>query len=137
MDPVGNTQQITITPVTLDSSVTYVVTAVSPAGCVQTESISFTIIQPNIKVPNAFTPNGDGANDSFGLAIVEGIAKVEKMEIYSRWGQKVFASNDPNARWDGTIDGNDAPSDVYIFIIYYRGGDGALKLEKGDVTLLR
>jgi gliding motility-associated-like protein len=88
-------------------------------------------------VPNAFTPNGDGANDSFGLAIVEGIASVEKMEIYSRWGQKVFSSSDPNARWDGTIDGQDAPSDVYIFVIYYRGGDGALKLEKGDVTLLR
>jgi gliding motility-associated-like protein len=137
MDPVGTTQQITITPLTLDSSITYVVTAVSPAGCIQTESITFTIIQPNIKVPNAFTPNGDGANDSFGLAIVEGIASVEKMEIYSRWGQKVFSSSDPNARWDGTIDGQDAPSDVYIFVIYYRGGDGALKLEKGDLTLLR
>jgi gliding motility-associated-like protein len=137
MDPVGNTQQITLTPVTLDSSITYIVTAVSPAGCIQTESITFTIVQPNIKVPNAFTPNGDGANDSFGLAIVEGIASVEKMEVYSRWGQKVFSSSDPNARWDGTIDGKDAPSDVYIFVIYYRGGDGALKLEKGDVTLLR
>ena len=135
--PVGSTQQITVTPMTTDSTVTYLVTVMSPFGCIQSESITFTIIQPTIKVPNAFTPNGDGANDSFGLAIVEGVATVEKMEVYSRWGQKVFASNEPNARWDGTIDGKDAPSDVYVFVIFYRGGDGALSVEKGEVTLLR
>ena len=135
--PVGSTQQITVTPMTTDSTVTYWVKVTSPLGCIQTESITFTIIQPTIKVPNAFTPNGDGANDSFGLAIVEGVATVEKMEVYSRWGQKVFASNEPNARWDGTMDGKDAPSDVYVYIIFYRGGDGALSVEKGEVTLLR
>ncbi len=136
-EPVGNTQQITVTPITSDSTVTYMVTVVSPAGCVNTESITFFIIQPNIKVPNAFTPNGDGSNDSFGLAIIEGVASVEKMEVYSRWGQKVFASNDPSARWDGTIDGKQAPSDVYVYIIFWRGGDGALSVAKGEVTLLR
>ena len=136
-EPVGNTQQITVKPVTTDSTVTYFVTVVSPSGCVQTESITFSIIQSNIEVPNAFTPNGDGANDFFGLAIVDGVANVEKMEVYSRWGQKVFASNDPNARWDGNIDGKNAPSDVYVFIIFWRSGDGALSVEKGEVTLLR
>ena len=110
---------------------------VSPNGCVQTEYITFTIIQPNIQVPNAFTPNGDGANDSFGLVIVEGVATVVKMEIYSRWGQKIFASNDPNAGWDGSIDGNEAPSDVYVYVIFWRGGDGALSVLRGEVTLLR
>ncbi len=134
---VGNTQQITVTPVTSDSLVTYIVTVVSPSGCVQVESISFTIVQPNIKVPNAFTPNGDGANDSFGLAIVEGVANVEKMEVYNRWGQKVFASTEPNARWDGIIDGKPAASDVYVYTIFYRGGDGALRFASGEVTLLR
>ena len=112
-------------------------TVVSPAGCVQTESITFDIIPSNVKVPNAFTPNGDGANDSFGLAIIEGVGNVQTMEVYSRWGQKVFSSNEPNARWDGTVGGQPAPSDVYVYVIYWRGGDGALKLEKGEVTLLR
>ncbi|MDO8367702.1 MAG: gliding motility-associated C-terminal domain-containing protein [Saprospiraceae bacterium] len=136
-DPVGNTQKITVIPETTDSTVTYFVTVVSPAGCVQSASITFTIVQPNIKIPNAFTPNGDGANDSFGLAFVEGVATVEKMEIYTRWGQKIFASTDPNARWDGAIGDKDAPSDVYVYIIFWRGGDGALKVDRGDVTLLR
>ncbi|MFN0216928.1 MAG: gliding motility-associated C-terminal domain-containing protein [Saprospiraceae bacterium] len=134
---VGNTQQITVTPITLDSTVTYNVTVVSPNGCVQTGSITFTIIQPNIQIPNAFTPNGDGANDFFGLVEVEGVANIEKMEIYSRWGQNIFASNDPDSVWDGTIDGNDAPSDVYVYVIFWRGGDGALSVSKGEVTLLR
>ncbi len=137
VNPVGNTQQITVTPETTDSTVTYFVTVVSPTGCIQAESITFTIIQPNIKIPNAFTPNGDDANDSFGLAIVEGVATVEKMEIYSRWGQKIFASTEPNARWDGSIGDKEAPSDVYVYIIFWRGGDGALSVAKGEVTLLR
>jgi len=136
-DPVGNTQQITVTPVPTDSFVTYVVTVVSPSGCIQTEAITFTIVPPTIKVPNAFTPNGDGANDDFGLVEVEGGATIEKMEVYSRWGQKVFNSNEPKARWDGSIDGKPAPSDVYVYIIFWRAGDGALMVEKGEVTLLR
>lgn len=137
LDLVGSTQQITVTPTTTDSTISYYVTVVSPSGCIQTGFLIFTVIQNTVEVPTAFTPNGDGANDSFGLAIVEGVANIEKMEVYSRWGQKVFSSTEPNARWDGTIDGKDAPSDVYVFMIFYRGGDGALKFEKGEVTLLR
>ncbi len=70
--------------------------------------------------------------------ILEGKATVDKMEVYNRWGQKVFESTDPNARWDGTIDGNDAPVDVYIYNILWRRGDGALQPPLiGEVTLLR
>ncbi len=136
-DVIGNTQQITVTPVTMSDSVTYVVTVMSPNGCVQTESVTFAIIKPDVQFPNAFTPNGDGANDGFGLAIVEGIARVESLDIYNRWGQKVFSSTEPGARWDGQVNGQPAPSDVYIYVVFWRGGDGALKFQKGEVTLLR
>jgi gliding motility-associated-like protein len=104
---------------------------------VQTESVTFAIIKPDVQFPNAFTPNGDGANDGFGLAIVEGIASVESLEIYNRWGQKVFSSMEPGARWDGQVNGHPAPSDVYVYVVFWRGGDGALKFQKGEVTLLR
>jgi gliding motility-associated-like protein len=133
----GTTQQITVTPVTTSDSVTYLVTVTSPNGCVQEESITFAVIKPDVQLPNAFTPNGDGANDGFGLAIVEGIAAIESMEIYNRWGQKVFSSTEPNARWDGQINGQPAASDVYVYVIFWREGDGALKFSKGEVTLLR
>ncbi|MDX1912816.1 MAG: gliding motility-associated C-terminal domain-containing protein, partial [Saprospiraceae bacterium] len=136
-DPLGNTQQITVMPLTTDSTITYYVVAVAPSGCVQIEPITFRVVQPDVKIPNAFSPNGDGANDSFGLAIVEGIAFIQSMDIYNRWGQKVYSSSEPNARWDGTIGGQPAASDVYVYVIYYRGGDGALQFAKGDVTLIR
>ncbi|MCC7467424.1 MAG: gliding motility-associated C-terminal domain-containing protein [Saprospiraceae bacterium] len=137
MEVIGSTQQISVSPVTTRDSVTYLVTVISPNGCVQEESITFAVIKPDVQLPNAFTPNGDGANDGFGLAIVEGVAAVESMEIYNRWGQKVFSSTEPNARWDGQINGQPAASDVYVYVIFWRGGDGSLRFSKGEVTLLR
>lgn len=137
LNPVGNTQEVTVTPETSDSTISYTVTVVSPAGCIQMATIVFTVLPPNVQVPNAFTPNGDGSNDFFGLAIVGGSARVEQMEVYSRWGQKVFSSADQNARWDGKIGDQLAPSDVYVYVIRWRGGDGALQISRGEVTLLR
>ncbi|MBN8676838.1 MAG: gliding motility-associated C-terminal domain-containing protein [Chitinophagales bacterium] len=137
VDVIGNTQQITVTPVTIGDSITYVVTVVSQNGCVETASITFAVLEPEVQFPNAFTPNGDGANDGFGLVIAEGIAVVEQMDVYNRWGQKVFSSAEPDARWDGTVEGKPAPSDVYVYVIFWRGGDGALRFNQGEVTLLR
>lgn len=136
-DSVGSSQQITVTPQTTDTTVNYLVTVTSPGGCTQTATITFRILQSEVKLANAFTPNGDGANDNFGLTFKEGTATVQKMEIYSRWGQKVFASSEPNAHWDGTIDNKPAPSDVYVYVIFYRDGTGALQYASGEVTLLR
>ncbi|MGI9160772.1 MAG: gliding motility-associated C-terminal domain-containing protein, partial [Saprospiraceae bacterium] len=88
--------------------------------------------------PNAFTPNGDEYNSTFGLVVLEGTAMVENMQIYNRWGQLVFESTDPNARWDGRYNGEDQPSDVYLYVIRWRRADGALQpVLKGDVFLLR
>lgn len=136
-DLLGTGKTIQAMPSTSDTIVTYTVVAQSPNGCLQQATLLFRVVQPNVQIPNAFTPNGDGANDFFGLALIEGVANVEKMEIYSRWGQKVFESRDPKARWDGTIEGDFAPSDVYVYVIFWRGGNGALRFEKGEVTLLR
>ncbi len=56
---------------------------------------------PLYELPNTFTPNGDGANDLFIPRVNRFIAKVD-MEIYNKWGQVVFQTNDPNISWDGT-----------------------------------
>ena len=91
------------------------------------------------QLPNAFTPNGDGANDSF-LPILPDCNKLEfaEMRIYSRWGELVFKSTDNADRWDGsTPNGSPAGSDTYIFTFRYRlEGDGE-KTQKGEITLLR
>jgi gliding motility-associated-like protein len=136
---IGNTESIETTPSTSDSSIFYTLIATSPAGCVQEVQINFTLVQPRVVVPNAFTPNGDGVNDLFRLAILEGSATVLELNIYNRWGTKVYSSTDPDAAWDGRMDdGKEAPSDVYVYYIRWQRGDGALQPpKKGDITLLR
>ncbi len=133
----GTNENITVKPAVSDSTVTYLVEVVSPNGCRQTDDITFRLIQPNVTFPNAFTPNGDNVNSTFKMVILEGFATIEQMEIYNRWGQKVFDSKDPAAEWDGRVDGKEAPSDVYACTVRWRRGDGALRIYVGEVTLLR
>lgn len=133
----ATTETITATPEVTESTVTYLVEIVSPGGCRQTDTITFRIIQPNVAFPNAFTPNGDDINSTFKMVVLEGVATVEQMEIYNRWGQKVFDSREPAAEWDGRVDGKEAPSDVYVWTVRWRRGDGALRIDAGEITLLR
>jgi gliding motility-associated-like protein len=58
-----------------------------------------------IFVPNAFTPNGDGANDRWHL-VVQGLTKKIQISVFDRWGREVFASADPNMYWDGSAGGH-------------------------------
>lgn len=136
---IGNTETIETTPSTSDTAITYKVIVTSPEGCTREATITFRIVQPNVIVPNAFTPNGDGVNDLFRLKVLEGSATVLELNIYNRWGTKVYSSTDPNAAWDGKMDnGKEAPSDVYAYYIRWQRGDGALQPpKKGDVALLR
>lgn len=92
-------------------------------------------------IPNAFTPNGDGLNDSFG---VTGLYKniTFSMVVYDRWGQLVFESDDVDARWDGTTGGQYCPSDSYVWIVNvgFLGQDIVTQGDvvfKGTVTIVR
>lgn len=71
----------------------------------------------------------------------KGLIQIEAFEVYNRWGQQVYAESNPTATsykgWDGKISGNDAPSDVYAFIIRLRMPDGTLKVESGELNLVR
>lgn len=93
-----------------------------------------------IYVPNAFTPNGDGANDAF-LPSVLGIDPTSySLFIADRWGIPVFTSDDPTVAWDGTLNngGEWLPQDVYVWQIVARDQFSADRREyKGSVTLLK
>lgn len=87
-----------------------------------------------IYVPSAFTPNGDGLNDSldfFGIPSENGSVK-----IYSRWGQTVFASNDLSIGWDGLISGDPAPSGTYLYEIVFETSNGKKLRQRGTFVLL-
>ena len=62
-------------------------------------------------IPTAFTPNGDGVNDTY--YIMANNVKSFHMDIYDRWGQEVFSSDDINTHWDGTYKGKPQPTGTY------------------------
>jgi gliding motility-associated-like protein len=97
-------------------------------------------IPTGLAMPNVFTPNGDGSNDTFG-PIVWGPPAGFSMEIRNRWGQEVFSTQNVEERWDGRVDGGPLAEGTYFWIVRYGNyhADGSLTQEKltGNVTLLR
>lgn len=136
---IGSTESIETTPSTNDSTIYYKLIVTAPNGCMQMTQVNFSLVQPKVVVPNAFSPNGDEVNDIFRLRVLEGAVTILEMSIYNRWGDKIFSSTEPDAIWDGKMDdGKDAPSDIYVYFIRWQRSDGALQPpQKGDVALLR
>ena len=93
----------------------------------------------NMILPNAFTPNNDGRNDTYGPLFTSGCAISRyAFSIYNRWGQRVFYTENPYARWDGTFENKLADLDVYKFyLIYSTNPNYPEHVRKGDVTLVR
>lgn len=83
-------------------------------------------------IPNVFTPNNDGTNDSFGL-VTESETISFVLRVYSRWGALVYEGS---SNWDGNVDGEPFPADVlsYTMEVNLRG---EIIVEQGDVTLVR
>lgn len=89
-------------------------------------------------IPNAFTPNGDGVNDEFGI-MGQGISQNDfSMQIFDRYGQIVFSTNTPGATWDGKDrNGKVCQMDVYICIVRLKTMQGTDKEYIQKVTLIR
>lgn len=95
----------------------------------------------NYFVPNTFSPNGDGMNEVF-YPRGKGLASVQSMKIYNRWGQLVFdrrnfSANDPTKGWNGKMDSQLLPPDVYVYMIEFVCENAQIVPMKGNVTLIR
>ncbi len=116
-----------------DNTVT--VTAVTPEGCTDSQSITFEVKEPMYDIPNVFTPNGDDINDVFRV-YNSGSIEIESFRVYNRWGNLVYEGSGEDAAWDGTYKDKPAPSEVYIYQILFNLGNASFE-ETGDVTLMR
>ena len=88
-------------------------------------------------VGNAFTPNGDGINDRF-KPYLQGVLDNEYVfEVYNRWGELMFRTNDVEGSWDGTFAGAPATPDAYVWIVKGLYVGNFSFSEKGNVTLIR
>ncbi|MCX7729466.1 MAG: gliding motility-associated C-terminal domain-containing protein, partial [Bacteroidia bacterium] len=118
-----------------DYTITLVVT--NTYGCSDTTVQKITVTPDvSIYIPDAFTPDNDGLNDVFKPQGV-GIQNLNyKMEIYDRWGEKIFQSEDFNIGWDGTVKGSVAQTGVYAYYIVLYDIKGYKHFYKGHVSLL-
>ena len=91
-----------------------------------------------VYIPTAFTPNNDGVNDAFRIEGVE--PRGFWLEIFNRWGDVVFYSEDPNEPWIGNNQMLDSdhfvPDGVYVWRMRYEMRDGP-RLKSGTVSLVR
>ncbi|MBK6641980.1 MAG: gliding motility-associated C-terminal domain-containing protein [Bacteroidia bacterium] len=88
----------------------------------------------SIYIPNSFTPNGDGLNDTFG-AYGEAI-KDFRMQVFNRWGQMIFESNNVEYRWDGTHEGTQVPQGSYVYRVVAKGITGKQTTKDGTVNIV-
>jgi len=84
-------------------------------------------------IPNAFTPNGDGLNDTFRPVTDYDRFSKYNMVIYNSWGQRIFETTNPAEGWNG----KDAPAGVYSWVISYSDMVGKVVKLRGGVTLVK
>jgi gliding motility-associated-like protein len=95
-------------------------TVVNDKGCVDDISkLIYVNADLFVHIPNGFSPNGDGVNDTYGLGgLTQGVFQFQ-LTIYNRWGELVYTASDVNDRWDGTYKGKPVPQGVYVYVVQY------------------
>lgn len=97
----------------------------------------------SLYVPNAFSPNFDGVNDTFTFYSDGNVKEVLRFEVYDRWGGLIFSPLNTGAEaenrfsWDGTLNDKKLENGVYIWILEVIYRDGSTELLKGEITLIR
>ncbi|MCP9235647.1 gliding motility-associated C-terminal domain-containing protein [Lewinella sp. JB7] len=110
----------------------YTVTAVDGNGNESAPSNRICVTNcPIYELPNAFTPNGDGRNETFQPIALCFVERVD-LKIFNRWGQLVFETQDPAINWTGTnLNGDALPSGTYYYVgqVYERRLEGIVVSE--------
>ncbi len=114
------------------ANITYTLTVTDSRGCVASDQVIINVL-PALTIPNTFTPNGDGIND---LWDIKGLAEYQQstVDIFDRYGQKVFHSVGYGKAWDGTYGGKQVPVGTYYYIIDTKTFGQVLS---GPITLIR
>ena len=121
----------------INTTQTYFLKAFTPEGCESYDDVTVKIYKgPDIYLPNAFTPNGDGLNDIF-KGIPVGIQQFNYLKIYNRWGQEIFSTTDYRKGWDGLWQGQKQNSGVFVVIAKGVDFKGNIINKKATVMLIR
>jgi gliding motility-associated-like protein len=141
--PIDNISNASIgNPVILFNQATegvrYKVIGSNPAGC--SDSLEFIIkvfsTVPSVFVPTAFTPNGDGLNETLKPTLA-GMQQMNYFRVFNRYGQIVFQSSSLYDAWDGWFKGQKQPSGSYMWMVQAVDFEGKAVQQKGSTMLIR
>ncbi|MBP9880891.1 MAG: choice-of-anchor L domain-containing protein [Chitinophagales bacterium] len=122
---------------TPESTTTYTVTVTTAIGCEFTDEVTvFVSTDAMVGVPNAFSPNEDGINDGFTI-IVRGQLASYNLQVFNRWGEAIFLSNDFTNSWNGIVEGEAQPMGSYVYVLNYTDLNGESFMQQGNFTLVR
>jgi gliding motility-associated-like protein len=121
----------------------YEISMTSGPGCVTVDTLLVKTInnsdpglRPDLKVPKAWTPNGDGHNDEL-FPFTINIREIKYFRIYNRWGQLMYETRELGRGWDGVYKGQKQPIDAYTWTVEGIGLDGTVIRKTGNSALLR
>ncbi|TDN38315.1 T9SS type B sorting domain-containing protein [Hymenobacter sp. UV11] len=103
-------------------------------GCASSSQVTVTV-RPAIRIPNAFTPNGDGRDDTWQIEFIEQYPD-NTVSVFNRWGNKIFSAENYSRanEWRGDINGQPAPVGTYYYVVVTKGPLG--RSYAGSITIL-
>lgn len=121
--------------VLVDKTGTYFV-KVTQQSCEASDTIKVLPGECDIFVPTAFSPNNDNLNETFGVVDYSTVSYFS-LQVYNKWGQLVFTTNDISQKWDGTFKGKKVPNGSYLWMLNYTNLRGRKFYDQGTVMLIR
>ncbi len=124
-------------------STLYEITVADANNCQDTSQVRIFVNRDlPVFIPNAFSPDGDGANDYFTLFASPAITKINTLRVYDRWGELLFqrddfAPNDPSLGWDGTLKGKQMNSGVFVYFAEVETIEGLSVPFQGDISIIK
>jgi gliding motility-associated-like protein len=128
-----NNAQLLNPTVTPPTDTDYMLTVTSALGCGIAIDTMHVFVYKDIFVPNAFTPNRDGLNDSWNIPALSALPNFE-IRVFNRYGQIVFHTRNNNTGWNGKFNGTDQPIGTYVYLINI---DNGKRILKGPLMLIR
>jgi FOG: PKD repeat len=111
---------------------TYTLTATGKGNCTAEDQLTVKILKP-VTVPNAFSPNGDGIHDTWQITNLSDYPGAT-VEVFNRYGQRVYYSSGYRTPWDGRMNGNPLPVATYYYVIHLKNGFAPLT---GSLTIIK
>jgi len=127
---------------TPNSTITYTLSFTENLVCIAYDSVRITVIDPadldcnDIFLPKAFTPNNDNLNDSYGISNPYAVENLISLEIFDRWGARMFFTDEPFERWDGSFQNQPVNPGVMLYKVRFMC-DGEEKIDVGSLSVIR